>query len=108
MRYGDDWICFANNQHTIEQIRIQATDFLSQELGLTVNPKINVVRKVSKGISYLGVDIWTNGRRLQKSVSQRVNKRIAPNNAASYMALIAANSKRKRVNDAEWQLLDFL
>jgi hypothetical protein len=108
MRYGDDWICFAGNRQTIEQMRLQATTFLNQKLGLTVNPKIDVVSQVLKGISFLGVDLWPNGRRLQKSVNQRIYKRITPNNTASYMALIATNSKQKRINDAEWQLLDLL
>lgn len=108
MRYGDDWICFANNRQGVEQMRAKATAFLNQQLGLTVNPKIDVVVRASKGISYLGVDIWPNGRRLQRTVSQRVIKRITIHNSASYMALVATHSKQKRKRKTEWKLLDML
>lgn len=99
MRYGDDWLCFASSQQELEHIKAWATVFLSHILKLTINPKLNHVTATKKGISYLGVDIWPTGRRLQPAVSARIVSKLTPQNAASYLALVSAHEKQKRLKE---------
>jgi hypothetical protein len=106
LRYGDDWLCFAETKSQLECIRQAAVVFLEEELSLTINPKIDRVQPAYKGTSYLGVDIWPNGRRLQPRVRNRVKERVNTQNVASYQALVAAHEKRKRLKAFNWQLLE--
>lgn len=105
LRYGDDWLCFADSRQATELIRSQASLFLEQELSLIVNPKIDLVSPARLRVSYLGVDIWPTGRRLQKSVLSRVNQRLTSQNVGSYKAHIVAHEKPKRQKELNWQLI---
>lgn len=104
LRYGDDWLCFAEDRAALEHFRKQATTFLNDELFLTVNPKIDHIKPVSEGVSYLGVNMWSHGRRLQPRVSVRIGQRLNESNVASYTALVSAHQKRKRLRELKWQL----
>jgi hypothetical protein len=106
LRYGDDWLCFAEGSEAIELIRLSSIEFLHKELSLTVNPKIDCASKVHKGVSYLGVDIWPNGTRLQPSVQKRIQDRITLQNAASYRSLVFSYQKTRRLKELDWHLID--
>lgn len=83
---------------------MQATNFLNQQLWLTVNPKIDVVSKASKGISYLGVDIWSSRRKLQQKVRTRISERATVQNVASYKSLVLTHDKTKKLRELGWLL----
>jgi hypothetical protein len=96
LRYGDDWLCFAKTEVEAGQIRELSKSFLNNELSLTLNPKIDHIRSAHSGVSYLGVDIWSHGRRLQPAVRDRIEKNFNAHNAASYKALVASHEKSTR------------
>jgi hypothetical protein len=106
LRYGDDWLCFVNNRNELEQLRTEATNFLMDNLSLTINPKINRLQPARQGVSYLGVDIWPNGHRLQKPVRQRIIHRLDKRNASNYRALVEAHEQSKWLKYVHWRLLD--
>lgn len=72
LRYGDDWLCFMDDKAQLENARIMAEDFLRYELNLDVNPNVNLINPVRKGVSYLGVDLWSSGRRLDKDAQNNM------------------------------------
>jgi RNA-directed DNA polymerase len=102
MRYGDDWLCFANNKAQAEDVRLRSEDFLLGELKLSVNDKINYVCPVNKGISYLGVDFWPNGRRIGNNSSTKIKNNLCPRSAASYKSLIIKNESAKKLLRFNW------
>ena len=108
MRYGDDWLCFAKNRDKLEYIRQKASAFLQHELALSLNPKVDHFQPTYKGISYLGVDIWPTGKRLQPKIRRRVRQRFNSRNSASYRALILAHENKERLKEFDWSLLDRL
>jgi hypothetical protein len=107
MRYGDDWLCFMPSEIAARQLRCSAAQKLDQ-LSLCINPKIDSTKQARKGIAYLGADIWPTGRRLQPTVSGRVQERLSAHNAASYRALVASHQKSKRLKELNWLLADQL
>ncbi|HSW37023.1 MAG TPA: hypothetical protein VLG37_01485 [Candidatus Saccharimonadales bacterium] len=104
LRYGDDWLCFVSDRSTAFQSRGKALQKLAG-LSLDINPKVDHVAPTWKGIAYLGVDMWPNGRRLQLIVQERVNQRIDSHNVASYRALVATHQKPKRLKELNWRIV---
>jgi hypothetical protein len=64
--------------------QVIGTQFLIDELFLHVNAKHDHIQQSYKKLSYLGVDIWPNNRRLQPKVNRRIYSKVTENNFASY------------------------
>lgn len=65
LRYGDDWLCFANTEADLNKIRDQALHFLSATLQLNVSKKIDSIKPVYKGFSGSHrLDYWCNRVRM--------------------------------------------
>jgi hypothetical protein len=108
LRYGDDWLCFAKSQTEAGRIRAKAQAFLDDKLLLTVNSKIDHIQPVPHGVSYLGVDLWPHGRRLQPQIRERVNNRLTKHNVASYRSLIATHEASRQLKKLDWQICELL
>jgi len=106
LRYGDDWLCFADKRVELEAMRAKSVTFLREELSLRVNPKIDYIRPAYRGVEYLGVQIWPSGRRLQLKPRQRVINRLQTSNASSYKALVAVHEKPRRLKSLNWRLME--
>jgi len=104
MRYGDDWLCFMSSKSSTLQLRHSAIQKLDQ-LSLSINPKIDRIEQSRKGVSYLGVDIWPNGRRLQSSVRKRIIGRLDKHNVSNYKALLLAHEQSKWLKHIDWLML---
>ena len=102
MRYGDDWLCFVQARSGLEILRGKSKFFLTNNLSLTVNPKIDYLQPAWKGVSYLGVNIWPHGRRLQPQMHKRISDKLTTNNVASYRALIATHETSKQLKNFDW------
>lgn len=102
LRYGDDWLCFADNQNKLEEMRKEAREFLDLELGLTIHPSIDLIKPVHKGVSYLGVDLWSNGRRVDKVASLKLKANLNARNVSSYKSLLAHHNSKKHLKRFEW------
>ena len=106
LRYGDDWLCFANSKDEVEAIRQKAIIFLAETLKLKVNPKLNHVQPAYKGVTFLGVDIWSNGLRITSQTQARIRLKINNRNYASYEALVRQFSNEHGIKKFYWQTLD--
>lgn len=105
LRYGDDWLCFINSKKQLEDIRLSSEEFLLSELSLSINPKVNIIKPVNSGVSYLGVDIWSTGRRLDNDAQQKMERNLNNRNVASYKTLIAHHQSKKHTRLIDWLLL---
>lgn len=108
LRYGDDWLCFAASRAELVSIQARAADFLSQDFGLNLHRDINVIEPVSNGVSSLGVDLWTNGRRIDKEAKRKMNKNLNVRNVASYKSLVGKHQYAKHVTRFKWKISDII
>ncbi len=106
LRYGDDWLCFSIKRQTIIDIHNSAEHFLKDTLGLEINKNIDNIKRVSRGASYLGVDLWTHGRRLDVSARNKIITSLTVRNASSYKSLVAHHQSRKHTRFIDWLLVD--
>jgi RNA-directed DNA polymerase len=108
LRYGDDWLCFAGSCYELENIRKEAKKFLDTELGLSIHPRIDLIKPVNRGISYLGVDIWSSGRRVDKAARLKLNASLSVRNASSYKSLLAHHQSKKYLKRFEWTMSEII
>lgn len=106
VRYGDDFLCFGRSKKELDKIRAATGVFLQAELNLRINPKVDKLQPAYKGIDYLGVNIWPDGRRLQLKVRWRMNQRLNRVSMASYRALVKAHERPKYLKNLDWRLLE--
>jgi len=107
LRYGDDWLCFADKEQML-RIRERAIGFLKRELGLSVNPKIDFIEPVYKGVSYLGVDLWPSGRRVEAKTRLKIRANLNLHNITGYKSLMSHHQSEKYIKRFEWLVLDIL
>jgi hypothetical protein len=102
LRYGDDWLCFTGSQSELEAIRQLAKEFLNSELGLSIHPTMNLIKPVRTGVSYLGVDLWSSGRRIDAAARLKLDTNLNFRNVASYKSLLAHHHSEKHLRRFEW------
>ncbi|MBI4215535.1 MAG: group II intron reverse transcriptase domain-containing protein [Parcubacteria group bacterium] len=107
LRYGDDFIIITSFGTEAEKIRQSAIAFLQNRLGLVVNRKNDIIIPASKGIYFLGVEIFPTGRRLKKRGWQNAQSKLMSNNAASYRGLIQ-QCYPKKLPYFDWLITNFL
>ncbi len=106
IRYGDDWLCFAKSEADILSIQKEATQFLADNLKLTVHQKLNKVSPVYRGVTFLGVDVWPSGLRITSQTQARIWHKINSKNHASYEALVRHFGNEKAIKKFYWQNMD--
>jgi RNA-directed DNA polymerase len=104
LRYGDDWLCFAKTKTELESLRTEATVFLATELRLKVHKDINYISPVRKGVSYLGVDMWSSGRRIDRDAQNKMKQNLNLRNVASYKSLTSHHQPNKYIKRFEWAM----
>lgn len=102
LRYGDDWLCFARSRNELELMRKRAKEFLNTELGLSIHPTLDLIKPVRDGVSYLGVDLWSTGRRVDSSTRVKLNTNLNIRNVPSYKSLLAHHHSKKYLKRFEW------
>lgn len=108
LRYGDDWLCFTDNKAELADMISRGKEFLDKELGLSLNKKINLVLPVRKGVSYLGVDLWFKGRRIDKDAVIKMKNNLSLGNVSSYKSLISKHESSKKIARFEWVVSDLI
>lgn len=106
LRYGDDWLCFASTREEVEAIRLRAIDFLADALKLNLSQKLDIVSPVYGGVTYLGIDLWPQGKRITKATHRRIKQKIKPDSFASYEGLIAKMSGQRSLRRFYWDTID--
>lgn len=106
VRYGDDAIFFVPSRAKAERAREQMSRLATERLGLTINPKHDIVVPARAGIKFLGVWLYPGGRRLVKRARQRIKRRLSFSNAASYSGLVRGHDSEKASTRFPWLLLE--
>jgi hypothetical protein len=102
LRYGDDFIIVENDFEKLKLFRIKTTDFLKNELNLTVNPKSDKILKPAHGLKFLGIRFWPSGRTLNKRSLKRATERLNCSNISSYSGLIKQHCSKKFQKHFDW------
>jgi len=103
VRYGDDCLLLFPTRRQAWQVRTAATSWLYGQLKLTINPKNDVVIKVSAGLHWLGHAVTAKYAVVDKTTTRRVLARVNTSNVASYKALKLAKWPKTELN---WAVLD--
>lgn len=108
LRYGDDFVLIESEFKKLEFLRIQAIEFLKNELKLEINPKNDKIIKPKHGVKYLGVKLWPFGRTLTRRNLSRAKNRLSLNNISSYSGLTKQHRNYKQVKRFNWQVYEKL
>jgi RNA-directed DNA polymerase len=103
LRYGDDFIIFADNFEKLREQRKLAINFLRDQLKLTINDKNDIIVKTKLSIHFLGVEIFPKGRRLSKRNWNRIIGRMNEENYASYWGLSRKHCNLKKRKFLGWK-----
>ncbi len=103
LRYGDDFVLFAPTRRRAYQFQCKATQFLYDNLSLSINHRNNIVVPAADGLKFLGHEISTDSYVVDKHTTRSVLKKVNASNAASYKALYLPPSARQQL---DWILLD--
>jgi len=98
VRYGDDAILFVRTRHEARQFRKAATDFLREELRLTVNPKNDVIFRTDQPLHFLGHVITDKYVVVDKHTTRTVMEKINLRNVASYKSLKLAKWPKRQID----------
>lgn len=108
VRYGDDFIIVHDDFEHLKLCREHLAVFLDQVLKISIHKTNDIIVPVKQGIHFLGCDIYPTGRRLRKSVYNRIKERLDYHNSSSYRALVIRHGKQKMVKWLDWNILNML
>jgi RNA-directed DNA polymerase len=75
IRYMDDFILLSNDKKQLHEWKRAINDFLDADLKLQTNNK-TCVRPINLGIEFVGYQTWFSHRKLRKSTTKRMKKRL--------------------------------
>ncbi len=75
VRYMDDFVLLLENKAQCKEILEKITEFLTKELGLTLNKKTNYF-KAKQGVRFCGYKVYENRILLLKENKQKIKKKI--------------------------------
>ncbi|KKP38536.1 MAG: RNA-directed DNA polymerase [Candidatus Peregrinibacteria bacterium GW2011_GWF2_33_10] len=104
IRYGDDFLVIENDFDKLEKIKIQATQFLNNQLKLQVHDKNNIIVRPKHGIKFLGMILYPNGRKLNKRSLHRISSRLTQKNAGSYFGMVRKHGNFKLKKEFQWRM----
>lgn len=88
IRYTDDFVIAGNDQTELYKLISEIDYFLQNKLKLGLHPdKVNI-RKLSRGVDFLGYVVLPHYRILRTKTKNRMLKRINQKNLASYLGLL--------------------
>lgn len=106
LRYGDDFVVLENDLEKLKTLRAAVGCFLADELKLQINPKSDRIMKVSYGLKFLGVKLWSFGRTLNRRNLTRISARLEARNIASYSGLLKKHGNSKQVKGFNWLIYE--
>ncbi|MFT7184468.1 MAG: RNA-directed DNA polymerase [Oceanicoccus sp.] len=108
LRYGDDFLLFEMDLEKLEDMKEAVTTFLANELKLTLHTKNNVLVKACHGLKFLGVELWSSGRRLSKRNKVRIANRLNLKNVPSYHGVLAKHGSPKLKKWLDWKVHELI
>ncbi len=104
LRYGDDFMFVESDLGILKVKQELAIKFLKNCLKLEINLKNNIVIGAQKGIHFLGVEIYPNGRKLSERNWQRVLGKLNHENYSSYWGIAQQHCDLKKQKYLEWEI----
>lgn len=106
IRYGDDFIIFANDRKTLIHLRDAAVYFLNHELGLSIHKYHDILMPVKRGLKFLGMELFPYGQRLKKTAHNQIQRKLSEKNIESYIGMLK-RLEPKSVHEYYWQMVGF-
>ena len=75
-RYADDFVILQNNKEALEEILPKISEFLLNNLKLTLHPNKIQIRKLKQGIDFVGYVILPNAVVLRTKTKRRIYKKL--------------------------------
>jgi hypothetical protein len=98
IRYGDDFVLFLSDRQKADMAKLTSTDWLSDELKLTVHAKNNVIIKANQGLYFLGHKIYPHSPlSINKVMAKKITDNVSRNNMASYKAMHLTKKQSKKL-----------
>lgn len=88
LRYCDDFIVLRENHDELLELIGVISNFLREELNLSLHPNKIIIRKYRQGIDFLGYVIKPYCVNLRARTKRRILKRINENNRAAYLGVL--------------------
>ena len=76
LRYCDDFIILSSDQHHLRCLIDKISIFLADHLQLELHPKKVILRKLRKGIDFVGYVFFSHYRLVRTKTKQRIKKRL--------------------------------
>ena len=76
IRYCDDGVILHENKPTLRELQIEITEYLQENLNLTLNPKTRVIDVDKQGIDFLGYRCFRNFILLRKQSALNFKRKI--------------------------------
>ena len=104
LRYGDDFIMFMQSAEQACEAQKVASKWLFDALRLSIHSKNNIVVKASRGLKFLGHQIYPlSGVTVDRTMARRLPLKIDRQNAGGYKAM---HLTRKQSKQFSWLLRD--
>lgn len=107
IRYGDDFLIISEKLDDLKQSRNEIIKFLKEKLELKINVKNDIIIKPKWGLKFLGIVIFSNGRKLNKRNWNRAVGNLNIRNIASYSGLVKNHSAPKKFKEFNWIIADY-
>jgi len=108
VRYGDDIVLWLSDSQTAQQASRKVVSFLTNELGLTINPASTALQPTRHKLRYLGLELWPNGRRLNARMRSRIKQRLNLDTYESYGAVVRHHGTKRDLRRLRQDMFDNL
>ena len=103
IRYADDFVIFHKNKLYLANLIPQISEYLKQELKLSLNPGKLFIKTLASGVDFLGWVNFPNHRVLRTSTKQRMLKKLKQNQTSetrnSYLGLLKHGNTHKLIKE---------
>lgn len=108
VRYGDDFVFLSQSREELVAIRERVLQFIQTKLLLNINIKHDFLSEVKCGVRFLGVQIFSCGRKLCKRTKQKIHTRLNLKNLDSYREITTKHCSKGDLRILDWEIYDII
>lgn len=106
IRYADDFVILSENKSELENLLPKTTDFLENDLKLSLHPNKLSITTIVGGVDFLGWVLFPDHRVVRTVTKQRMfrgirKKQGSPQTVQSYIGLLSHGNARKLKSEIE-------
>jgi RNA-directed DNA polymerase len=102
LRYCDDFIVLGGSEKELQRIIPAISDFLERELRFSLHKQKIVMRKLSRGVDFLGYVVLPHYRVMRTKTKRRILRKVSTRNLQSYLGVLShcrGHKIAKKIND---------